>query len=110
MRFLILALALIACGDGDAAVIGDPCGTGNGCGVNPRGACILAWPEGYCTEIDCSLGSCPSGSRCVTRVSFPNVPFDAFCLKSCENLDDCRDGYRCVDISSTEKICAPAQP
>jgi hypothetical protein len=102
--------ALFACGDGDAKVIGDPCSSGNLCGVNPRAACITAWPDGYCTEIDCALGSCPIGARCVTRVSFPNVPFDAFCLETCTGAGDCRDGYRCVDISSMEKVCAPALP
>jgi hypothetical protein len=110
MRLAVFFVLAIACGNGEGAVIGDPCGTGNGCGVNPRGACILSWPGGYCTEIDCALGSCPRGSRCVTAVSFPNVPFDDFCLESCNDNGDCRDQYRCVDISTTEKVCAPTQP
>ncbi len=107
---LVLVVVLAGCGGGDGRVIGDQCNSGNTCGVNPRAACILAWPEGYCTELECVLGSCPSGSRCVTRVSFPNVPFDAFCLETCEATAECRDQYRCVEVSATAKVCVPAQP
>ena len=111
MRVAALWLAAaFACGDGDAKVIGDPCSSGNRCGVNPRAACITAWPDGYCTEIDCTLGSCPIGARCVNGVDFPTVQLDAFCLEKCDGADDCREDYRCVDISSTEKVCAPLQP
>jgi hypothetical protein len=99
--------ALLGGCEGASAGIGSPCVDAFDCGSGSRQACVLAWPGGYCTEIDCRLGSCPSGSRCVTGIRFPNVELDAFCLATCETDPDCRDGYRCADIREPEKVCAP---
>ena len=105
---LALLLGLAAC-DRDPGV-GAPClDAARDCALTARTACILAWPGGYCTEIDCQLGSCPSGARCVTGISFPNVPLDAFCLATCELPTDCRPGYRCGTVGTTaDKVCAPS--
>lgn len=114
----LIAFALLAALVGPTACdeeikeVGSPCGEAveEACTFSPAGACILSWPEGYCTEIQCNVGSCPAGSRCVRGVTFVDVPFDAFCLRTCNSDLDCRDGYRCTDVSEPEKICAPLTP
>lgn len=115
IRRLFIAFALLcaaACDGEEIKEVGSPCGeaVAEGCDFSPSAACILSWPEGYCTEIQCNVGSCPAGSRCVRGVTFVDVPFDAFCLRTCTSDVDCRDGYRCTDVSEPEKICAPITP
>lgn len=89
--------------------IGDACGHYSECGgIESRAACINEWPEGYCTELSCTLGSCPLGSRCVTGITFANVSIEAFCLRTCESNADCRDGYNCTDVGQPDKTCTPA--
>ena len=107
-RLALLALfALAGCGDVASKAVGSPCEDGDGCELRSNTACVLTWPEGYCTEVDCSVGSCPAGARCVTGLTFPSVAIDAFCLATCRTEADCRDGYRCVDVSLPERVCAP---
>lgn len=106
----ILAVTLVGCGEGGtAAGVGSSCTDGAACPDRPATACIARWPGGYCTEIDCKLGSCPGGSRCVTGISFPNVSLDKFCLVSCSTDRDCRDGYRCATVAGADRVCAPTQ-
>lgn len=108
MRRAVWALLLaLACSGGDAQVLGSPCEGGDDCGTAANAACILRWPAGYCTEVDCTLGSCPLGSSCVRGIAFRDVSFDAFCLDECESENDCRDGYRCSSADDT-RVCVPA--
>jgi hypothetical protein len=109
MRWAALLLLVIGCSDG-ATAVGDPCTDGVECPEVPGTACILAWPEGYCTEIDCSLGSCANGALCVDGLTFANVPYRAFCLDTCKVDADCRDRYRCGDVQRSEKVCVPSMP
>lgn len=104
---LIALLLAAGCGADDLEGVGQPCREGNDCPLRAASACIVPWPEGYCTEVACTVGSCPSGARCVTGIEFAGVPFDAFCLQTCQTERDCREGYRCVDVSLPEKVCAP---
>ena len=72
MRWLILLLFWVGCTGAEGGTnVGDSCMGANACGEGRFPACIRAWPGGYCTDIDCGVGSCPSGSTCVTGVSFP---------------------------------------
>ena len=106
---VVLSLSLTAC-DGRIGLedIGGECSSYTDCGgIESRAACITEWPEGYCTELSCTLGSCPLGSRCVTGISFANVSIDAFCLATCESNEDCREAYMCTDVGQTERTCAP---
>ena len=84
-------LALLVClaiGSGCAPAIGDPCDSTADC---PGGAsCDSTAPDGYCLIPDCSRDDCPNTSIC--------VEFDrdiSYCLESCEEDGDCRDGYTC---------------
>lgn len=106
---LFAPLLLAACGLGPSRV-GDACAVPEDCPERATSACIRGWPDGYCTEFACTLGSCPSGSRCVTGIEFLNVEIREFCLATCDDQRDCRDGYRCADVSLPEKVCAPLQP
>ena len=107
-RALLGALfALAGCGGDTPQGIGRACADGNDCELRSNAACIVPWPEGYCTEVACTVGSCPEGARCVTGIEFPSAPYDAFCLVTCQVEGDCRDGYRCVDVSLPERVCAP---
>jgi len=103
----LVTLLFAGCGAGPSQGVGAACSTGEDCGGRTTAACILRWPAGYCTEFDCSLGSCPSGSHCVTGITFPDVQIDAFCLATCQENSDCRQGYRCTEINRPEKVCAP---
>ena len=103
----LVGVFLVSCGDPAPLVVGDGCTDGEECTSGATAACIIAWPEGYCTEIDCRLGSCPAGSRCVTGLTFPNVSFDAFCLSTCKANTDCRTGYMCSDVNAPEMVCTP---
>ena len=106
MKYVALALGLWACGNVGAKV-GDSCEKGDECPNEGFPACIQTWPDGYCTELQCVLGSCPAGSVCVRGIRFPDAPYDAFCLATCTSDADCREGYRCGDVSLPEKACAP---
>lgn len=110
LQALAVALALAGCAGDGAADVGSPCTSGAECPASPTRACIVPWPDGYCTEIACDVGSCPNGSRCVRGITFVDVPFDAFCLATCESLADCRPGYRCANLSLPEAVCVPENP
>ncbi len=109
MRRLVLlfAFGLLSCGSEHPEGVGAPCTKGNDCDARAAVACVIPWPGGYCTEVSCTVGSCPTGARCVTGIDFDDVAFDAFCLQTCQQQADCRDGYRCVDVSLPERVCAP---
>ena len=107
--WLALFFAVTACG-GATEGVGRACDDGTACNSGATAACITPWPGGYCTEFECAAASCPSGSICVSGFSFQDVSFDAFCLATCEKHEDCRDGYRCADVSRPEKVCAPENP
>lgn len=97
----------LGCGSEAGPGVGSQCESGDDCERRAGAACIIPWPDGYCTEIACTVGSCPGGARCVRGIEFANVDFDAFCLETCQGEGDCRDGYRCVDVSLPESVCAP---
>lgn len=105
-RLVLVVLLLMGCGEA-ATGVGSRCTDGNECELRSTSACVVSWPDGYCTEFACTVGSCPDGARCVSGITFPGVPFDAFCLDACAVETDCRDGYRCVDVSLPERVCAP---
>lgn len=100
-------VAVMACDSASRGAVGSSCTDAAECSEANATACILAWTDGYCSEIDCSVGSCPEGSRCVRGIRFANVPFDAFCLAVCTPANRCRSGYRCADLSMPETVCVP---
>src|SRR3989338_2661024 len=81
------------------ALVGSPCKTNEHC--SPSEHCIneVEFPNGYCTEFNCSaINPCVQPAQCVW------IGPDGFtvCLQSCQQNNDCRDGYSCND-----KLCLP---
>ncbi|MBI4817977.1 MAG: hypothetical protein HY791_17075 [Deltaproteobacteria bacterium] len=109
MRFIFFAgLVLFGCGE-IAKSVGSTCTNGDECPESFTRICITSWRDGYCTEYDCEPSSCPSGSACVSGLTFTGFPSDDFCLATCVGDTDCRDGYRCTAFGSY-RVCAPADP
>jgi hypothetical protein len=112
MRLILaLGLALLGC----APKIGDACETSTDCSQNADRQCDISQPGGYCTIFNCEpadsnpASKCPDESACVAFAAEPSplpgcanslgsTPYtETFCLKKCDNGDDCRSGYICVD-------------
>lgn len=115
---LLLALALVsAC----AKKIGDSCKLPSDCDPDGNRVCELNSPDGYCTIPGCDFGTCPSEAVCVrffpgldnappcaaqkdcdfdqictvANVCAPRASELRFCMLTCGNDGDCRDGYEC---------------
>jgi hypothetical protein len=108
---LLVASALaLACDSAEGPIAGRACADFLECGGRASSACIATWPEGYCTELECTPGSCETGARCARGIMFPGVSIENFCLAVCATKTDCREGYACVDIGEAEDVCAPENP
>jgi hypothetical protein len=91
---------------GDGAADGEACGDGDDCG---GGTCVGdgdGWPDGYCTTLGCrTFEDCarPGGedNRCLQNRG------GNFCVRICTSSDECREGYVCQRITSTEGFCSP---
>lgn len=116
-----LAVALgFALAAGCSPSIGDECGSSVNCDINGTRICDTTSPGGYCTIRGCDVGTCPADeSVCVAF--FPDTPrlTDTFCMATCENNADCRDGYACFrgsDLGAVvrdgdgKKFCAVPPP
>ena len=108
---LALGLALVGC----APEIGDACTTSTDCSQNGDRQCDISQPGGYCTIFNCEpadsnpASKCPDESACVAFAAEPSpvpgcanslgsTPYtETFCLKKCDNGDDCRSGYICIN-------------
>jgi len=88
----VVALLAVGC----SPEIGDDCSTSIDCSANGDRICDTAQPDGYCTVRGCEQGTCPEEAVCVEFR--PNVDrlADRWCLYSCSDDSDCRDGYRCL--------------
>jgi hypothetical protein len=111
---LALGLALAGC----APEIGDPCTTSTDCSQNSDRLCDISQPGGYCTIFNCEpagsnpAAKCPDEAACVAFAAeaspvdgcanaLGSTPYTrSFCLKKCDNGDDCRSGYICVDVEA----------
>ncbi len=91
--FFIISLLSAGCGP-ETPRFGAPCDKDSVCG----GVCNLGLPNGMCTFACSETEPCKKG----TCVVFSE---NAWCLPSCEQNSDCRDGYGCIDF-----FCAPKQP
>lgn len=114
-------------GDGGPSVEGTPCGEGavvldGSCqGLRPigsacdtgeqceSGSCLKedrGAKDGYCTTVACSANRpCPAGSRCY----YASTEEQFLCLAYCDDEDDCRDGYACQPLyTSDASVCAPS--
>lgn len=62
------------------SVIGTHCALTSDC----DGGTCLGWPSGYCTELDCTAGSCPANTACIELAGGNTA-----CLASCDSIVDC---------------------
>lgn len=108
LLFVMLAMSLLACQPG----IGDDCDSSADCSQGGERLCDTTQPGGYCTVFGCEPGSCPEDSKCVVfgaQLSSVEGCADtgglsrfarSFCMKTCGSNDDCRSGYRCLDVGA----------
>jgi hypothetical protein len=110
--FLVLALG------GCSPEIGDPCTTSTDCSQNGDRLCDISQPGGYCFIFNCEpagsnpAAKCPDEAACVAfnaeaspvegcANALGSTPYTrSYCLKKCDNGDDCRSGYVCVDVET----------
>jgi len=132
---LVIAVsALAACG----AEIGDACIVSSDCATDGSRYCDVSQRSGYCTIQGCDYDTCPSEATCIRFFtgSFGNeacmdqtqctldelcalpgfcAPRSAdirYCMRTCGNDGDCRDGYECRDYNKMiehggEPVLAP---
>jgi hypothetical protein len=98
------AAALAGC----RAKIGDDCVTPLDCSTLGDRLCDTTQPDGYCTLFNCEPDTCPEEAVCVVfrgELDPACGPLDdarharftqSFCMRVCEEADDCRSGYECV--------------
>lgn len=104
--------------------IGDKCTTSTDCSQVGDRLCDISQPSGYCTVFNCepkgsnAAASCPDGASCVAFGADPSpvagcenalgsTPYTrTFCMKECDNGNDCRDGYVCEDPQADERFSA----
>jgi hypothetical protein len=115
---LLLLLALVAAtatAAGCKPKIGDDCQLSTDCSASGDRLCDITAPGGYCTVFNCEPGTCPEDeSLCVQfgaqrspiaaceDLQAPSPYARAFCMATCSDDADCRDGYRCEDLSNPD--------
>jgi hypothetical protein len=115
MRFVVLAIALIAtgCGSeiGDSCVVDSDCANAailSGSAVNDR-ICDDNEEDGYCTILGCDYDTCPSEAVCVKFFTgdFQNETCDAATLENttCTLDEECDLTGHCVDRSAEIRYC-----
>ncbi len=92
--------------------IGDDCQVSTDCSNVGDRLCDTTQPGGYCTIFNCEPGSCPEEAICVafkTQISSqcPDPQGGirlqrTFCMRSCDDNDDCRGGYSCIDMNNPD--------
>lgn len=105
-RLLLALLLTLGC----SPEIGDECATSTDCSQSGDRLCDITQPGGYCTMFNCEPGDCPDEASCVIFGVAPSTlpgcedphgvtPYQrSFCLKTCDNDDDCRSGYECANF------------
>lgn len=103
---LLAALGAVGC----KPEIGDDCQVSTDCSNIGDRLCDTTQPGGYCTIFNCEPGTCPEEAICIAfktdiSQSCPDpqggVRYQrTFCMRSCEEEDDCRGGYDCIDMNN----------
>lgn len=76
--------------------IGDSCETTYDCDIQQKRFCDTTQPEGYCTLGGCEKNTCPEDSFCILFRPEPDRLTSTWCMQSCDDNGDCRDGYACT--------------
>lgn len=134
LRVLLLGACLAF---GCKPQIGDKCTVSTDCSQTGDRLCDISQPGGYCTVFNCepkgsnAAAACPKEASCIAYASDPSsvpgcesalgaTPYTrTFCMKTCDNGHDCRDGYVCadpeddkrfgaVDVDGRTKVCTVA--
>jgi hypothetical protein len=105
---LLSALGAVGC----KPEIGDECDVSTDCSNTGDRLCDTTQPGGYCTIFNCEPGSCPEEAICVAfKTDISQSCSDpqggirlqrTFCMKSCDENDDCRGGYECINIKNPD--------
>ena len=131
--FVAAAMLLGAAAAGCTPKIGDKCVLSTDCSQQGTLVCDTSQPEGYCTQLNCTNGSCPNDAVCVEfQSSVPGCMYQdyaspsrtgrAFCMAHCSDDSDCRqsEGYTCgnaagdpwnaaiLDNNQSQKVCIVA--
>lgn len=129
---VVAVFALVLCAAGCSPKVGDHCQLNTDCGSSGTLVCDTSYPNGYCTQFNCTPDVCQNEAACVEI--YPSVsgcPYDdyhspsrtgrTFCLAQCNSDSDCRtgDGYVCrdprtfpysaaiIDDVQTQRVCVP---
>jgi hypothetical protein len=108
---LVLLCALAAVAAGCKPKIGDDCRLSTDCSAAGDRLCDITAPGGYCTVYNCEPGTCPEDeslcvefgaqrspvTTCADKQS-PSPYARAFCMATCDDDSDCRDGYVCENL------------
>jgi hypothetical protein len=123
MSALLALASLAACGK----EIGDSCAFDTDCDSNGTRTCVdaTAGYGGYCSILGCDYSTCPDEAVCIrfftggfsNRACTNDMACDAdelcaieghcvprssevrYCMKTCGDNGDCRDGYECRDFA-----------
>jgi hypothetical protein len=103
---MVFAMAAVGC----APKIGDKCALSTDCSQQGTLVCDTSQPGGYCTQLNCTNGSCPNDAVCVEfQASIPGCAYNdyqspsrtgrSFCMERCSQDSTCRqdEGYICRD-------------
>jgi hypothetical protein len=109
---IAVAVALFAGAAGCTPKIGDKCVLSTDCSQQGTLLCDTSQPGGYCTQLNCTNGSCANNAVCVQfQAAVPGCEYQdyaspsrtgrSFCMAHCSGNSDCRqsDGYICQDPS-----------
>jgi hypothetical protein len=87
--------------------IGDKCILSTDCSLRGERLCDTSQPGGYCTILNCRGNLCPDNAACVLfhptiqgcdyNDRTPSRTGRTFCVKTCSDNSDCREGYVCDD-------------
>lgn len=104
LPWILAGFALLAVGCGPA--IGDECSSSLDCSQQNNRICDRQQPGGYCTLLGCENDSCPDEAVCVTFRPEPDRLSSTWCMASCEDDGDCRDGegYRCRNATQLNNV------
>src|SRR5690349_6744562 len=107
----LVALAFAGLTAGCGPKIGDACTSSVDCSPQQDRLCDTTQPGGYCTKFNCEPDSCPDG-MCVAFDPILDPACGAyddgrwprfertFCVAACEDAEDCRSGYACIEPKS----------
>ena len=103
LSLLAIVCAIVGFAAACAPAVGDACANDTECGTGLT--CDLATPSGYCTLTPCRAGECPAEAVC--------VDFGAggsWCMRSCEQDGDCREGLVCRSDLKVTKADLEGKP